>query len=68
MKNETWKTIRTGLEVFITLGGIAGTVGSIFAWKFSKMDQEEMTANLNKTIDARITEKLLGSGQKDDNA
>lgn len=66
MKNETWKKIRTGLEVLVGVGGIAGMVGSICSWKFNKMDQEEMTTNLNKAIDARITEKLLGSGQKDD--
>lgn len=68
MKNKTWQKIRTGLEVLVGVGSIAGMIGGICSWKFQKMDQEEMQSNLNKAIDARITEKLLGSGQKDDNA
>ena len=66
MDNKIWKGISTGLEILVGVGSIAGMVGGICSWKFNKMDQEEMTTNLNKVIDARITEKLLGSGQKDD--
>lgn len=68
MKNKTWQKIRTGLEVLVGVGSIAGMIGGICSWKFQKMDQEEMQSNLNKAIDARINERLLGSGQKDDNA
>lgn len=68
MKNKTWQKIRTGLEVLVGVGSIAGMIGGICSWKFQKMDQEEMQSNLNKAIDARISERLLGSGQKDDNA
>jgi len=68
MKNKTWQKIRTGLEVLVGVGSIAGMIGGICSWKFNKMDQEEMQSNLNKAIDARISERLLGSGQKDDNA
>ena len=68
MDNKIWKSIRTGLEVLVGVGSIAGMIGGICSYKFNKMDQEEMQLNLNKAIDARITEKLLGSGQKDDNA
>lgn len=67
MKNKTWQKIRTGLEVLVGVGSIAGMIGGICSWKFNKMDQEEMQSNLNKAIDARISERLLGSGQKDDN-
>lgn len=67
MKNNTWKKIRTGLEVLVGVGSIAGMIGGICSWKFQKMDQEEMTSNLNKAIDARISERLL-SGEKNDNA
>ena len=67
MKNKTWQKIRTGLEVLIGVGSFAGMVSGICAWKFQKMDQEEMTSNLNKAIDARISERLL-SGEKNDNA
>lgn len=67
MKNKTWQKIRTGLEVLVGVGSIAGMIGGICSWKFQKMDQEEMQSNLNKAIDARISERLLGSGQKDDN-
>lgn len=66
MKNKTWQKIRTGLEVLVGVGSIAGMIGGICSWKFQKMDQEEMQSNLNKAIDARISERLLGSGQKDD--
>lgn len=66
MKNKTWQRIRTGLEVLVGVGSIAGMIGGICSWKFQKMDQEEMQSNLNKAIDARISERLLGSGQKDD--
>lgn len=66
MKNKTWQAIRTGLEVLVGVGSIAGMVGGIFSWKFNKMDQEEMQKNLNKAIDSRINERLLGSGPKDD--
>jgi hypothetical protein len=66
--NKIWKGIRTGLEILVGVGSIAGMIGGICSYKFSKMDQEEMQSNLNKAIDARITEKLLGSGQKDNNA
>ena len=68
MKNKTWQKIRTGLEVLVGVGSIAGMIGGICSWKFQKMDQEEMQSNLNKAIDARISERLLCSGQKDDNA
>lgn len=68
MKNKTWQAIRTGLEVLVGVGSIAGMIGGICSWKFNKMDQEEMQSNLNKAIDARISERLLGSGQNDDNA
>lgn len=67
MKNKTWQKIRTGLEVLVGVGSIAGMIGGICSWKFQKMDQEEMTSNLNKAIDARISERLL-SGEKNDNA
>lgn len=67
MKNKTWQAIRTGLEVLVGVGSIAGMVGGICSWKFNKMDQEEMQKNLNKAIDSRINERLLGSGLKDDN-
>lgn len=67
MKNKTWQAIRTGLEVLVGIGSIAGMVGGICSWKFNKMDQEEMQKNLNKAIDSRINERLLGSGLKDDN-
>lgn len=66
MKNKTWQKIRTGLEVLVGVGSIAGMIGGICSWKFQKIDQEEMQSNLNKAIDARISERLLGSGQKDD--
>lgn len=68
MDNKIWRGIRTGLEILVGIGSIAGMIGGICSWKFNKMDQEEMQSNLNKAIDARISERLLGSGQKDDNA
>ena len=66
MDNKIWRGIRTGLEILVGVGSIAGMIGGICSYKFSKMDQEEMQLNLNKAIDARISERLLGSGQKDD--
>ena len=68
MDNKIWRGIRTGLEILVGIGSIAGMIGGICSWKFQKMDQEEMQSNLNKAIDARITEKLMGSGKKDNNA
>ena len=52
--------------MLVGVGSIAGMIGGICSWKFQKMDQEAMQENLNKAIDSRINERMLGSGTKDD--